>query len=163
MIDTEKPILLPLNTFFNVKNYSSNTRKISTIILCIGLLFSSLSFGATAIIVHPDNTNELKANDVRKIFLGKSKSFSNGDMATPIDLPDNNSNYPIFLKKVLRKSTSSLNAYWSRMMFSSKGLPPKTMKEVEAKAEVANNKNAIAYISQSNVDSSVKVILLIED
>lgn len=132
------------------------------LILCSLLLSSQLSIAATAIIVHPNNDNELKSSIIRKIFLGQAYTFPNGDKATPIDQQGDSSNKAAFTKKVLRKTPSSLNSYWSRMMFSSKGLPPKTLAEQAIKAEVAKNPQAISYIDADNIDDSIKIVLIIE-
>lgn len=156
MVDSQKTHLLHIDC----SKLSNAVNK--TILATIFLLFSNLSFGATVIIVHPDNDNELTSSVIRKIFLGQTYTFPNGDKATPIDQKGDSSNKNTFIKKVLRKSPSSLNSYWSRMMFSSKGLPPKTLAEQDAKAEVAKNPQAISYIDADNIDESIKVVLTIE-
>lgn len=114
-----------------------------------------------AVIVNPANSFDLEAVEVRKLFLKKTKTLPNGLEAIPIDLPDSNPNKALFSKLVLRKSEASLNSYWSRMLFSSKGQPPKKMQPEEIKAFVASNKQAIAYIDTQFVDGSVKVILTV--
>lgn len=129
------------------------------ITLCLLLsLAATPCLGEVAVIVHPSNTLQLNANEVRQIFLGKTHTFPNGKKAEPFDTEGESNTKVIFTKQVLHKSLSSLNSYWSRMLFSSKGKPPKTFSEDKIKAVVASNKNAIAYIQASAADNSVRVL-----
>lgn len=116
------------------------------------------SLAKIAVIVHPSNPANLNANQVRQIFLGKTNTFPGGQKAQPFDTKDESRIKMIFTEQVLHKSLSSLNSYWSRMLFSSKGKPPTTLNENKIKAMVAANKNAIAYIQVGAVDSSVRVL-----
>lgn len=125
-------------------------------LLSLGVVLPSQA--GIAIIVNPKNTNAIDINDVRKIFLGKTKVFPNGQEATPLDLLDTSAEKEEFSNEVLRKSTASLNSYWSRMLFSSKGKPPRSLDSDQVKQAVAENKDAIGYINSSDVDSSVKVL-----
>jgi len=60
---------------------------------------------------------------------------------------------------VTGKSDSQLQAYWSRLVFTGKGKPPKTIgSSALIKSQVASRANAIAYIDSSEVDDSVKVV-----
>ena len=116
-----------------------------------------------AVIVNPDNNQQLDPKQVRSIYLGKLRSFRNGDEIRPYDLPANSTDWNRFVEKVLRKTPSTLNAYWARMLFSSKGKPPRTMdSELEVLNEVASRKNAIGYINSNLVDNSVRVLFVID-
>lgn len=135
--------------------------KHSQIFIVLLLSLASMpSFGKIAVIVHPSNIADLKPLEVRQIFLGKTRTFPNGAPAQAFDADDNNPAKAIFAEQVLHKSLSSLNSYWSRMLFSSKGKPPATLSQEKIKQTVASNKHAIAYIDSSAIDSSVKVLFL---
>ena len=122
--------------------------------------FSTPSFAGVAVIVHPDNNNQVNAKQVRKIFLGKTKTFPDGNSVTPLDLASGNNTRDAFIKNVLKKNESALSSHWARMLFSSKGKPPKVMEDAtELKAYVAKNASAIGYLDAADVDSSVKVLL----
>ena len=125
------------------------------------LLLSHASFADIAVIVNPNNSSQLSPAEVRQIFLGKTHAFPNGQKAAPFDLPDGEPGKALFAEQVLRKSISSLNSYWSRMLFSSKGSPPAAVSANKTLQTVAKNKNAIAYIDTQQVDASVKVLFTI--
>ena len=48
--------------------------------------------------------------------------------------------------------------YWSKLIFTGKGQPPRSAKPGRSQKLVANNPNTIAYIDKGSVDSSVKVV-----
>lgn len=132
-------------------------------ILAIVLVSFGLNYSAVAeiaVVVNLENNSSFDANNIRKIFLGKTKSFSNGDFVQTFDLKDGNPARDEFRDVVLRKSESRLNSYWARMLFSSKAKPPRVLMDAEeVKAIVSKNPHAIAYIDSDDVDASVKVVL----
>ena len=93
------------------------------------LLLSSSSIlcsAEVAVIVSSNNSNSnISAADISKVFLGKSKSFPDGTQAIAIDQNDNSAARDEFNDKVLGKSSSQLKSYWSRLIFTGKGTPPK--------------------------------------
>lgn len=128
--------------------------------LCLSIsLLSFSSLANVAVIVNSGNTAAIDESDISRIFLGKVKSFSSGEKLTIINLEYNQPTREEFEKKVLNKSASQVKAYWSKLMFSGKGKPPKELANDKAVlAFVAANPGAIAYIAESSVDGSVKVI-----
>jgi ABC-type phosphate transport system substrate-binding protein len=133
--------------------------KYSCSILLIGLA-SSLTSAEVSVIVSSNNPNaSIDQNTVSKIFLGKTKSFPDGTQAVPVDQDDGAAPRNAFNSTVLGKSSSQLKSYWSRLIFTGKGTPPKQSgNDAAVKQLVANNPNIIGYIDSSAVDSSVKVV-----
>ncbi|WP_416307804.1 phosphate ABC transporter substrate-binding protein [Neptunicella sp. SCSIO 80796] len=130
----------------------------SMIALVSSALFSSFSNADIAVIVNPANSATISQDDVVKLFLGKAKSFSNGDTAVPVN--QENGAVDEFNSKVLNKSGSQIKAYWSKLVFTGKGTPPKEVDgDDEVKKLVADNPNIIGYIDASKADGSVKVVL----
>lgn len=127
------------------------------------LLLSSSSIlcsAEVAVIVSSNNSNSnISAADISKVFLGKSKSFPDGTQAIAIDQNDNSAARDEFNDKVLGKSSSQLKSYWSRLIFTGKGTPPKqVVNDAAIKAAVAGNPAMIGYIDASAVDGTVKVV-----
>lgn len=123
-------------------------------------LASSISFAETSVIVSASNGNaSLDKATVSKIFLGKAKSFPDGTQALPVDQDEGSAVRDAFNSNVLGKSDSQLKSYWSRLIFTGKGTPPKPSGDDAAvKGLVANNPNIIGYIDSSAVDATVKVV-----
>ncbi len=102
----------------------------------------------------------LTSEQVSQIFLGKTSSFPGGQPALPIDQAEGQAARDEFYSKITGKSASQVKAYWSKLIFTGKGQPPREVpNSAEVKKLVANNPNTIAYIDKGSVDSSVKVVL----
>jgi ABC-type phosphate transport system substrate-binding protein len=130
---------------------------------CSALLIamaSSITFAETSVIVSNSNLNSaMDQATVSRIFLGKAKSFPNGSQALPVDQDEGSKTREAFNTSILGKSDSQLKSYWSRLIFTGKGTPPKQSGTVaEIKTLVADNPNIIGYIDSSAVDGTVKVV-----
>lgn len=131
-------------------------------ILCTLFLCWSLSVQAQSdwvIVVAKDTAiNELSEQHVSNIFLAKTESFPDGSKATPIELK----NHPLkddFYAAISGKSDSQLSAYWTTLVFTGKGKPPKGYRNAAALIENLLDLNgAITYIPQELVTNEMKVI-----
>lgn len=129
--------------------------------LAISAVFiASITSAEVSVIVSASNGNaNLDQDTIARVFLGKSKNFPDGSQAVPVDQNSGTASREAFNSTVLGKSSSQLKAYWSRLIFTGKGTPPKESGDDAAvKDLVANNPNLIGYVDSSVVDGSVKVI-----
>ncbi|CAM4394892.1 phosphate ABC transporter substrate-binding protein [Pseudoalteromonas ostreae] len=129
--------------------------------LILAGLMSACSFSAFAgvtVIVNTGNANTIDQDEIKKIYLGKSKSFADGVKVNPVN-QNGNSITDEFNDKVIGKSSSQLNAYWSKLVFTGKGTPPEKLDNDQAVINfVSSNADAIGYIDSSKVSDAVKVI-----
>lgn len=124
------------------------------------VLWSHVLHAEVAVIVHPANQTVLSAEIVQRIYLGRDKSFPDGNQAVPVALPESAPNTEAFNNEVLKKSSSQLKAYWSKLVFTGKGTPPKTVVSDEEMMQlIGANPNLIGYVDAASVNSSVKVVL----
>ena len=118
---------------------------------CVSLLLlsSQLASAETAVIVSKSNANASIDGDViSRMFLGKTSKFPDGGQAVPIDQNDGTPARDAFNDSILGKNSSQLKAYWSRLIFTGKGTPPKQAGDDAAvKALVAANPNMIGLIN----------------
>lgn len=123
------------------------------------VLCSQVVMAEIAVIVHPSNANSLDEATISKIYLGREKSYADGSSVIPMSLSETAAASTAFNEKVLKKSSSQLKAYWSKLVFTGKGTPPK---EVATDADmvklVAGNPNVMGYVDAAKVDASVKVV-----
>lgn len=104
--------------------------------------------------------NKLDTDAASNLFLGKVNEIQGVGQVTLMDLPEGNPTRDSFYAETTKKDSSALKAYWSRMIFTGKGQPPRTMDGAAAiKKALSTNSSAIAYIEKSAVDASVKVLL----
>jgi len=133
-------------------------KKLINTLLLSTLVVSTYSFAEIVVVVHPDNTNTMSKNDVKRIFLGKTKYYPDGSQAMPIIQSAGNTSND-FNVNVLKKSDSQLKAYWSKLIFTGKGTKPDSALDDAAVIElVSKNPNIIGYIDSSSVGPGVKVI-----
>lgn len=120
---------------------------------------SSRADADIVVIVNPANLTAISERDIARIFLGKSLSFSNGSKVTPYYLYSESPVRTKFDSDVLNKTAPQLKAYWSKRLFSGKGVPPEEMKSAaEMKARIASDPDAIGYIRSEAVDDTVRVV-----
>lgn len=112
-----------------------------------------------AVIVNPGVTDTLDASSIGKIFLGKSKRFPGGQSATPVNQSEGSDIMNQFNQKVLKRNSSQVKAYWSKLLFTGKGKPPAQLaSDADVIKKVASDPSAIGYVDSASVDGSVKVV-----
>ena len=132
-------------------------------------LISTIFFAAhanadIAIVVHPDNPlSTATKEEVSKLFLAKTKMFANGKQINLVDLEEGDEIRDKFYQAVTDKTPSQVKAYWSRLIFTGKGQPPRVVLDSdEVVSAVAADANTIGYLDSDSVNSSVKVIFTIQ-
>lgn len=130
------------------------------IFVALMLLIVSCKISAeVTVIVNPDNDSKLDKKYISMLFLGKQKKFSNGKVAIPVDQTAGGGIRVEFLKKVVGKNESQWKSFWSRLIFTGKGIPPQILdSDAEVKKLVARNKDAIGFIDSASVDSTIKPV-----
>jgi ABC-type phosphate transport system substrate-binding protein len=140
----------------NIKTFSN-----TLIGMAVGCSISLCASAEVVLVVHPSNSADLNKKLVQRIFLGKEKKFSTGQEAIPINQVPNSASRSSFDSDTLGRSSTQVAAYWSKLVFTGKGIPPKEVtSDAEVLALVAGNQNAVGYVDSSAVNDSVKTIPL---
>ncbi|MEC8231492.1 MAG: phosphate ABC transporter substrate-binding protein [Pseudomonadota bacterium] len=122
-------------------------------------LCCNVAFAEVAVIVHPGNGDTLDKDSISRLFLNKAKAFPSGTQAEPIALEEGQAATEEFNGKVLNKSAAQLTAFWSKLVFTGKGQPPKALaNDAAVVSAVAANPGAIGYVDASAVNDSVRVV-----
>ena len=140
------------------------TRKIVRLLGAAGLLLSaSIASAEVVVIVNSDAAvKSASADEIAQLFLGKRNDLGGTDLV-PVDQTEGNASRAVFYDKVVQKNPSQLNAYWSRLIFTGKGSPPKQAgSDAEVAEAVADDEEAIGYVDASAVTDGVKVIYTIK-
>ncbi|MCG7561555.1 phosphate ABC transporter substrate-binding protein [Pseudoalteromonas sp. McH1-42] len=128
-------------------------------IIFTGLIGLSSSCWAVDVVVHPSNTATLDKNQIEQIFLGKLKTFNGAGKAVPVSQSDTSAASEEFYSKVIGRSASQLKAYWSKLLFTGKGQPPKKLaNDQEVLEMVSSDASIIGYVTSGSADDSVRVI-----
>ncbi|WP_101756874.1 phosphate ABC transporter substrate-binding protein [Oceanicoccus sp. KOV_DT_Chl] len=141
-----------------MNNIKLNTL-LASLLLIVGLAAPASSYAEIAIIVHPSNAGADDPTLLKRIFLGKVKAFSNGNAATPVELPEGSATRSTFNSDFVGKSDAQMKSYWGRLVFTGKATAPLQAASDEAMVEsVSNNPNLVGYIDASKVTDAVKVV-----
>jgi ABC-type phosphate transport system substrate-binding protein len=131
------------------------------------LLGATLAQGAAAgelvvIVSSKSPVTSLRPEQVADIFLGQIASFPGGLEAVALDQSIGSPERDEFYSKVAAKTRPLVKAYWTKMIFTGRGQPPKEIASSAAvRKMVADNPTLIGYIDKSALDASVKTVLLV--
>lgn len=139
------------------------TRKfLNQAILAGALLLPVVASAEVVVIVHPSVSASGSKDDVASLFLGKAAALG-GVALTPIDQAEGEDAREEFYEKAAGKTQAQMNAHWSRVVFTGKGQPPRTLADDDAvKEAVAKDKSLIGYIDSDALDSSVKKVISVK-
>jgi ABC-type phosphate transport system substrate-binding protein len=141
--------------------------RIARIVQCslatLGIIWNAVAAAQIVVIVSSDSpVAALSPAQVSDIFLSKTGTFPGGVQVVPIDQADGSPIRLEFYSKTTGKTPELLKAYWSKMIFTGQGEPPREVADSEKiKKLVAANPHYIGYIDKSAVDASVKMVLTI--
>lgn len=140
------------------------TKKLVRLLGAAGFaLATSVASAEVVVIVNSAaSINSASADDVAQIFLGKRSDIGGVDLVA-VDQSEGSASRNVFYDKVVQKNGSQLNAYWSRLIFTGKGAPPKQIgSDADIAEAVAMDEEAIGYVDSSAVIEGVKVIYTIK-
>lgn len=129
------------------------------IFISIVLLASPLQAGIVVIVNSENSTSNFSQRQLVDLFMGRDLYFPDGTMALRLDQSPKSQVRHDFYKNLVGKSVAQINAYWARLLFTGRASPPLVMSDSEGVLKaIKNNANAVGYINESELDSSVKVV-----
>jgi ABC-type phosphate transport system substrate-binding protein len=118
-----------------------------------------LSADEVAVVSAKSTVTTLSKSQLADIFLGKTTHFPDGRQAVPIDQSEGTTARDEFYTRIAGRSAAQMKAYWSKIIFTGRGQPPKAApSSIETKKLVAANPNAIGYIEPQLVDDTLRVV-----
>lgn len=104
----------------------------------------------------------LRSDQVAAIFLGQAAQLPDGATVMAIDQPVGSPTRDEFYARVASKSPALLKAYWSKLLFTGRGQPPREVDgNAAVKKLVADTPGMIGYIDRSALDASVRPVLVV--
>jgi ABC-type phosphate transport system substrate-binding protein len=135
------------------------------LILIIACCFSCLAYGGELVVVVSagSNADALTREQVINIFLGRYRQFPSGQTAVPFDLVDGGAMRSRFYRLLVDKDVAEINAYWARLLFSGKALPPQAVGNTTGLFQhILSRRGAIGYMERSQVDSRFTIVYSLE-
>lgn len=136
---------------------------IGAFVVGVGALPQATADEEIAVIVNRASPAKLSIEQAGNIFLGKANLLPSGVNVLPVDQSESTDIRERFYLKATGKDQTQVRAYWSRLIFTGKGEPPKTVGgNADVRKLVARNPNLIGYIRASDVDDTVIAALIIK-
>jgi ABC-type phosphate transport system substrate-binding protein len=108
--------------------------------------------------------NSLTTNQVVDIFLGKAEELPNGAPIIPVDQAEGSNEKEEFYKRYTNRTLSQIRAYWSKLIFTGKGEPPKEIGDREQlKQYLATHPNSIGYLERDKVGADLKIVFVVKN
>ena len=127
--------------------------------LMLGLGAGWAMADVVAIVSARSPATALSKSQITDIFLGKSSRYPDGTLAVPVNQAEGSPARDEFYLTFAGKSSAQLKAYWSKIIFTGRGQPPREVANgAEVRKMIAENPGTIGYIDQSLVDQSVRVL-----
>lgn len=132
--------------------------------LAAAMVFSAAACAADLVVIVSARNplSALRPEQVAEIFLAQVGRFPDGLEATPLDLPVGSALRDEFYARVAAKSPPLMRSYWTKMIFTGRGQPPRELdNSIAIRRLVAAHPGMIAYIDRAAVDDSVHVVLAV--
>lgn len=95
--------------------------------------------------------NYLSQKQLKRIFLGKTTIWNNGDAIIPCIHSYQGTVSQYFYKIIVKKSVAKYKRYWNKQLFSGNGIAPKQFSTVEEIVSyVKSNKGALCFVDNIN-------------
>lgn len=131
------------------------------LVSCFLLSLSSIPCHADLVVIGnaSSNFNSLTQSKILNYWLGRIKKLPNGEIASIVDQEKDSSARNIFYKKVVKKNTQQLKAYWAKKSFTRKGYPPQEVANDKAVVDwVSSHGGGLGYVDETAVNNSVKIL-----
>lgn len=140
-------------------------KKMINILVAVTVVMLLITLSAQAqlsIVVGKSSTNKAGLEELKQMFSGAKTSWDNGNKVQIADQADSDVGKK-FYDKFIGKSAVQVRSQWMKLVLSGQGSAPvKCSDDAAVKKAVAENPNAVGYISSGAVDATVKEIGKIE-
>lgn len=134
------------------------------------LLLTSLLLAGAAradfyVVVNAANPERnLSAKEAIALYMGRSRAFTNGEVALILDLPRDDPRRAAFYQALTGMTVAQVNSYWSRLMFSGQSVPPQALPDETAMlAALRRNPGALGWLSREPADPALRTVLVIKE
>jgi ABC-type phosphate transport system substrate-binding protein len=128
-------------------------------VLALALTATPAMADVVAVVSAKSPVTVLSKSQVIDIFLARTVRFPDGRPAVPIDQTEGTAARSEFYTDFGGKSAAQIKAYWSKIIFTGRGQPPKEVPSGdEIKKLLALNPSAIGYIDRNLVDDSLRIV-----
>jgi ABC-type phosphate transport system substrate-binding protein len=136
---------------------------LSALVCCVFLVPRSNAAEPFMVIVNAANpVSAMSADELSKAFMKRVSRWPDGVEVAPVDLKEQSEVRDGFSRAIHGKSASAVKAYWQKMIFSGRDVPPpEKANSAEVVAFIRANRGAVGYVAADTaLGSGVKAIRL---
>ncbi len=129
-------------------------------ILFNGVFTSSIYADIVIVANSLNDTQSMTKQQLRSIFLGQRIKWDD-NQRIKVAIQHKTDLHKKFVRSFTQKNLSQFEAWWKRMIFTGKGLPPKGFESEEKLIEyIVKTEGAIGYISSQSKTDNLKTIIV---
>ncbi|MDO8699336.1 MAG: hypothetical protein Q7J75_02760 [Rhodoferax sp.] len=153
-----------------------NLQRRISLLAVVMLLFTLAALPAHAELVLVVNSHSsierLSRDDAINIFMGRYRKAPDDSTIRPFDLEGDSPLRKFFYRRLIDKSQEEVNAYWARLVFAGRTVPPTQVKgQYDMLEKLLNDPHAIGYVDRNFLNGSertslarnLKVVFLLPD
>ncbi len=137
------------------------SRILSSMGCALALSFAASAVCADVVVVVSQQSpvTTLSRTQLTDIYLGRMSRFPNGEPVVPIDQKEGTDARAAFYRDYLGQSPAQIKAHWSKLIFTGRGQPPRSVEDGAAMAEfIAEHPKAIGYTDSDYITSDVRIV-----
>jgi hypothetical protein len=137
-------------------------RCVRLFVLLLGCAWGFPALGeGLVVVVHPEREASVDLAELSQIYLRKRRFWSDGAAILPINREAGSDIRSVFERAVFGAEQRRLPVYWNREYFRGVLPPPTLASGAAVKRFVAGERRAIGYLRSSEVDGSVRAVLVL--
>ncbi len=132
--------------------------------LLISISFNHVRAEIVIIVNAKSDLQQLTRRQVIDIYTGRIFTAKNSGVVLPLDHAMNSMMREKFYTQLLGKSVAAVNAYWARLLFTGRAMPPKELSDSNSVLKIIEASiNTIGYIHKKDVSKKVKIVYKLQD
>ena len=101
--------------------------------------------------------NPLSEAEVRQLFSGHLKVVA-GQRVQALDLPGHTQSREEFYRKLMGRTPEQMRAYWTRLIFTGQGKPPREVSNTQELITLVNSGEYIGYLPAEEVGTDLRIL-----
>lgn len=146
-----------------MKKFLVITASVLALLLAWSLPSADAADGFKVVVNSANDVSEISKKELSALMLKKRSKWPGSDLKVdPVDLVTDSPVREAFSKLIHGRSTSGIESFWQRQIFSGKGVPPtKVANDSDVIDHVKENPGGIGYVSPNASVDGVKVVAIV--
>jgi len=131
---------------------------IGLLFICIAVFCTPAYCNVVVVVSKKSSIESLSGTEVANIFLARTNRFPDGEKSVPIEFNGDKFRAE-FYQSISGKTPGQLMAYWTTLVFTGKGRPPKSFDSYEKLSkQFSLAAGHITYLEQNLVTDDMKIV-----